>query len=162
MRSHRVIILTAILASGALAPAPAAAQFYRGKQIYNLTYWSELEAAIGQHILWGTLLLGLIVFGPGLISVDAWLESRSAARWTTASAAPPRHRYRFHHPLRSERKYSPSAPQTGWMTDSSRPPAMRSGARGTPLGSRSATHSCDKPSLFLALNTTCLPSGETS
>lgn len=38
------------------------------------------EAAIGQHILWGTLLLGLIVFGPGKISVDAWLERRSAAR----------------------------------------------------------------------------------
>lgn len=38
------------------------------------------EAALGQHILWGTLLLGLIVFGPGKISVDAWLERRSAAR----------------------------------------------------------------------------------
>ncbi len=32
------------------------------------------EAALGQHILWGTLLLGLIVFGPGKISIDAWLE----------------------------------------------------------------------------------------
>ena len=36
------------------------------------------EAALGQHILWGTLLLGLIVFGPGGISVDAWLERRAA------------------------------------------------------------------------------------
>jgi putative oxidoreductase len=36
------------------------------------------EAAIGQHILWGTLTLGLLVFGPGKISVDAWLESRAA------------------------------------------------------------------------------------
>jgi putative oxidoreductase len=38
------------------------------------------EAALGQHILWGTLLLGLTVFGPGKISVDAWLERRAAAR----------------------------------------------------------------------------------
>jgi putative oxidoreductase len=38
------------------------------------------EAALGQHLLWGTLLLGLIVFGPGKISVDAWLERRAAAR----------------------------------------------------------------------------------
>ena len=36
MRSPRIILLTAILASGALAPAPAAAQFYRGKQIQIL------------------------------------------------------------------------------------------------------------------------------
>jgi putative oxidoreductase len=38
------------------------------------------EAALGQHILWGTLLLGLTVFGPGGLSVDALLERRSAAR----------------------------------------------------------------------------------
>ena len=38
------------------------------------------EAAMGQHILWGALTLGLALFGPGLISVDAWLERRSAAR----------------------------------------------------------------------------------
>jgi len=38
------------------------------------------EAALGNHILWGTLLLGLTVFGPGKISVDALLERRSAAR----------------------------------------------------------------------------------
>ena len=37
------------------------------------------EAALGQHILWGTLTLGLIVFGPGSISVDWWLERRLAA-----------------------------------------------------------------------------------
>jgi putative oxidoreductase len=37
-----------------------------------------LEAALGQHVLWGVLSLGLVLFGPGLISVDAWLERRSA------------------------------------------------------------------------------------
>lgn len=37
-----------------------------------------LEAAFAQHVLWGVLALGLVLFGPGLISVDAWLERRSA------------------------------------------------------------------------------------
>jgi putative oxidoreductase len=37
------------------------------------------EAALGNHILWGTLLLGLMVFGSGRISIDAWLEHRAAA-----------------------------------------------------------------------------------
>src|SRR5690349_5720873 len=38
------------------------------------------EAALGNHILWGTLLLGLTVFGPGSLSIDTLLERRSAAR----------------------------------------------------------------------------------
>jgi putative oxidoreductase len=48
---------------------------------YSHVLLSEgFEAALGDHILWGVLLLGLIVFGPGKLSVDAWLERRSAAR----------------------------------------------------------------------------------
>jgi putative oxidoreductase len=48
---------------------------------YAHVLFSEgLEAALGQHVLWGVLLLGLIVFGPGKLSVDTWLERRSAAR----------------------------------------------------------------------------------
>lgn len=43
------------------------------------------EAALGNHILWGTLLTGLIVFGPGKISMDAWLERRWAARGSEAA-----------------------------------------------------------------------------
>lgn len=46
----------------------------------DVLFQEGYEAAIGQHVLWGTLLLGLSVFGPGRISVDAWLERRSAAR----------------------------------------------------------------------------------
>ena len=38
------------------------------------------EAALGQHILWGFMLLVLIVVGPGRITLDAWLEQRSAVR----------------------------------------------------------------------------------
>jgi putative oxidoreductase len=38
------------------------------------------EAALGQHILWGTLTLGVIVFGPGSLSIDALLERRRVKR----------------------------------------------------------------------------------
>ncbi len=38
------------------------------------------EAALGQHILWGFMLLVLAVAGPGKIAIDTWLEQRSAAR----------------------------------------------------------------------------------
>jgi putative oxidoreductase len=55
---------------------------------YSHVLLSEgFEAALGQHILWGTLLLGLIVFGPGKISLDAWLERRLAARCRPLAAA---------------------------------------------------------------------------
>jgi uncharacterized membrane protein YphA (DoxX/SURF4 family) len=32
------------------------------------------EAALGQHLLWGTLLLFLIVYGPGKFSLDYLLD----------------------------------------------------------------------------------------
>jgi putative oxidoreductase len=32
------------------------------------------EAALGNHILWGAILLGLVVFGPGKISIDHGLN----------------------------------------------------------------------------------------
>jgi putative oxidoreductase len=48
---------------------------------YSHVLLSEgFEAALAQHVLWGVLLAGLVVFGPGKISVDAWLERRAAAR----------------------------------------------------------------------------------
>lgn len=36
------------------------------------------EAALGQHYLWGLMLLTVIVFGPGRLSVDAVLARRKA------------------------------------------------------------------------------------
>jgi putative oxidoreductase len=48
------------------------------------------EAALGQHVLWGFMLLVLAVFGPGKIALDSWLEARLAARcrpFTPAAAA---------------------------------------------------------------------------
>src|ERR1700756_3109874 len=47
------------------------------------------EAALGQHVLWGFMLLALAVFGPGRISLDAWLERRNAARCRPSSPAVP-------------------------------------------------------------------------
>ncbi|HVY82668.1 MAG TPA: DoxX family protein [Steroidobacteraceae bacterium] len=40
----------------------------------NVLLAEGYEAALGNHILWGTLLLALTVFGPGKISLDAWLD----------------------------------------------------------------------------------------
>jgi putative oxidoreductase len=34
------------------------------------------EAAVGQHTLWGVLLLFVVAFGPGRVSLDAWLQHR--------------------------------------------------------------------------------------
>jgi putative oxidoreductase len=36
------------------------------------------EAALGQHYLWGLMLVTLMVFGPGRLSVDAALDRRTA------------------------------------------------------------------------------------
>jgi putative oxidoreductase len=47
------------------------------------------EAALGQHVLWGFMLLVLTVFGPGRIAVDTWLERRTAARCRPFSPAVP-------------------------------------------------------------------------
>ena len=48
------------------------------------------EAALGQHVLWGFMLLVLAGFGPGRIALDSLLESRLAARCRpfVPSAAP--------------------------------------------------------------------------
>jgi len=46
---------------------------------YRQVLLSEgFEAALGNHILWGFMLLVVLVFGPGRFSVDAWLEHRRA------------------------------------------------------------------------------------
>jgi putative oxidoreductase len=38
------------------------------------------EAALGQHVLWGFMLLILAVFGPGRFALDSWLEQRLVSR----------------------------------------------------------------------------------
>jgi len=46
------------------------------------------EAALGQHVLWGFMLLMLAVCGPGTIALDSLLERRLAVR-RRAGASPP-------------------------------------------------------------------------
>jgi putative oxidoreductase len=46
----------------------------------HVLFGEGFEAAIGQHILWGVLTLGLTIFGPGALSLDWLLERHSAAR----------------------------------------------------------------------------------
>lgn len=40
---------------------------------------SGFEAALGQHYLWGYMLLVITICGPGRISLDAWWQSRAGA-----------------------------------------------------------------------------------
>jgi putative oxidoreductase len=37
-------------------------------------------AALGQHILWGSLLAGLAIFGSGCLSLDRWIKPMLAGR----------------------------------------------------------------------------------
>jgi hypothetical protein len=42
----------------------------------NVLLAEGYEAALAQHVLWGTLLLFLIIYGPGKLSLD-YLQNRS-------------------------------------------------------------------------------------
>jgi len=39
------------------------------------------EAALGQHYLWGLMILVVLLFGPGRLSLDAAMAGRSGARY---------------------------------------------------------------------------------
>src|SRR5262249_13075695 len=43
----------------------------------HVLYQEGFEAAIGQHYLWGFMLLVIIFYGPGALSVDGFLARRS-------------------------------------------------------------------------------------
>src|SRR4029453_8725890 len=43
----------------------------------HVLFQEGFEAAIGQHYLWGFMLLVLIIYGPGALSVDGLLARRS-------------------------------------------------------------------------------------
>lgn len=46
----------------------------------HVLYQEGFAAAIGQHYLWGFILLVLTFYGPGAWSLDHWLHSRQARR----------------------------------------------------------------------------------
>jgi putative oxidoreductase len=43
----------------------------------HVLYQEGFEAAIGQHYLWGFMLLVIIFYGPGALSIDGLLARRS-------------------------------------------------------------------------------------
>lgn len=45
-----------------------------------VSYASLPDVAVKDHYLWGVLILVLLVFGPGRISLDQWLERRQSRR----------------------------------------------------------------------------------
>ena len=42
------------------------------------------EAALGDHVLWGFMILVLMVMGPGRIAIDSWLQRRVASHHPAA------------------------------------------------------------------------------
>jgi putative oxidoreductase len=46
----------------------------------HVLYQQGFAAAIGQHYLWGFMLLVLAIYGPGAWSLDHWLSARRAGR----------------------------------------------------------------------------------
>jgi putative oxidoreductase len=45
-----------------------------------ISYAALPDVAVKDHILWGTMLLVLLICGPGRIAADTWLERRLARR----------------------------------------------------------------------------------
>jgi putative oxidoreductase len=45
-----------------------------------VSYAALPDIAVKDHILWGTMIGVVLLFGPGKISLDHWLEGRLAAR----------------------------------------------------------------------------------
>jgi len=97
--SSRVILLTAILAGGALAPAPAAAQFYQGKQIQILIAGTAgggidigariLSRYLGKHLPGNPAVVPQLMPGAGGIRMIDHMNSLAAKDGTVIGITPP-------------------------------------------------------------------------
>ncbi len=66
-------LLTRYAAAGLIAVNVVAVVAYA-----HVLLGEGFEAALAQHYLWGSLLLVVLVFGPGRLAVDSLLRARSA------------------------------------------------------------------------------------
>ena len=77
------LVLPLLLFVG-LVSRPAALALFAVNLMAVLSYPAlfsfECPAAINDHFYWGVLLLALAAFGPGRISLDAWLAGKHTAK----------------------------------------------------------------------------------
>lgn len=71
------LVFPALLIAGFLS-RPAALGLFVVNALAVVSYAHVLlmpgmEAALAQHVLWGVMLLTLVVYGPGKLSLDQWL-----------------------------------------------------------------------------------------
>ena len=87
------LVLPVLLVLG-LAGRFAAAGLSVVNVIAVLSLAEIAEAALQGHVFWGSLLLGLLLWGPGAWSLDRWLAPRLRARFApVATAAAPQAPY---------------------------------------------------------------------
>jgi len=65
------LVFPVLLVLGLLS-RPAALGVFAVNLVAVLSYPALEAAGIQQHILWGVLAAGLVLFGPGRLSLDAW------------------------------------------------------------------------------------------
>jgi len=73
------LLLPALLVLG-LGGRGAALGLFVLNAVAVISLGSVAEAALQQHLFWGSLLLALLLWGPGRWSVDAWWFGRGAQR----------------------------------------------------------------------------------
>lgn len=75
------LTLPVLLAVGLLSRPAALGLFFVNLMAvisYPQLFEFDCPAAINDHRYWGILLLALVAFGPGRLSLDAWLKTRSS------------------------------------------------------------------------------------
>ena len=80
------LVLPVLLALG-LAGRFAAAGLSVVNVVAVLSLAEIAPAALQQHQFWGSLLLGLVLWGPGRLSLDRWLEHRLNSHERRVNAA---------------------------------------------------------------------------
>ena len=69
------LILPALLVAG-LASRPTALALFVFNIVAVVSYPDISESGIKDHVLWGTMILVVVFFGAGRLSIDQWLKSR--------------------------------------------------------------------------------------